>query len=190
MMWNPANYDGIKSIYISSELLWTPKFFHNDSHQSYGLGTCKPMSCLITHDAQVACLFPCHQKVHCQANLTDWPFDTQACTFVFTTGMARADATFEADTLIATMTSDTTNGWEMMQGKIAVNPNDSKHLKFSFFLRRISGLIFMHIYVPGYALIFLTLSVLWIRHCSFTRLFLSGVSIYLHFGLMDRVWWQ
>ena len=71
-----------------------------------------------------------------------------------------------------------------------MNRTDGTNVKFTFVIQRFAAAIYRHVYVPGFVLIALTLSVLWMKEGSFMRSVLCGASIFLHFNLMDRVWWQ
>lgn len=82
------------------------------------------------------------------------------------------------------------NRWKILEAKAQIDPTDKSRVKFIFVMQRISLLIHSHVIVPGYILITLTLSILWMPHDHFMRPTLSGANIYLHFNLMDRVWWQ
>lgn len=88
------------------------------------------------------------------------------------------------------MISDDNGRWKIIESKAKVNVTGGNYVKFFFVLQRIDEIFFAHVIIPGYSLILLTSSILWMKHGSFLRSLLCGVSIYLHFSLMDRVWWQ
>lgn len=190
LAFNPEKYAGINNIYISSDLIWTPKLFLNDSYYSYGLGSCEPINCLVISDGSISCMFPCHQKARCKGNFSDWPFDIQKCSMVFTTLSNREDPTFDESQLSGTMIRSASNRWEILEVTATIDLADKSHVKFNYAIKRHDEIIYQHVIIPGLALITLTLSVLWMKHDSFLRLVLAGVCIHLHFSLMDRVWWQ
>lgn len=167
-----------------------PQLFLNDSHFHYGLGTCHKINCLIKFDGQVACLFPCHQEAQCIGDFTDWPYDTQMCAVVFRTFLTHEDVKFDADELAGSMAPDGNKRWKIIEAKVKIDPNENDNVKFVFVIQRCSEAIFLSVYIPGYVLIALTLSVLWMKHGSFMRSAICGAVIYLIFSLMDRVWWQ
>lgn len=190
LIWDPTKYDGLTGIFVNPEYLWTPKLFLNDSHASYGLGSCHETNCLIKFDSQVSCLFPCHQTAKCKGDFTEWPFDTQNCSLVFKTMLTHENVVFNTDELTGSLVTSMNKRWKMLQGKAVVDQSQPDNVKFFFVMERHSEAIFQHVKVPGYVLIALTLSVLWMKQGSFMRSFVCGASIYLHFSLMDRLWWQ
>lgn len=170
--------------------MWTPKLFINDSHFNYGFGSCEPTKCLIRNEAQVSCLFSCAQNARCTTDFTDWPFDVQTCTVVFRAFQSNEDASFDSDQISGSLLEDSNNRWKIIESKAKINVTDETNVKFIFVIKRVDELIFAHVLIPGYTLIVLTLSVLWMKHDSSMRSVVCGVSIYLHFNLMDRTWWQ
>lgn len=190
LQWTPDKYDGIKGIYVQSDYFWTPKLFLNDSHYHYGLGTCHETACLIKYDGDVVCQYPCHQTARCKSDFTDWPFDMQSCDVVFRTFLSQEDVSFDSEELSGSVIAEYNKQWEVVTAYALMNRTDGTNVKFTFVLRRFGGTIFSHIYIPGFVLIALTLSVLWIKQGSFMRLLVCSASLFLHFSLMDRVWWQ
>lgn len=188
--WNPEKYDDIKSIFVSEEYLWTPKLFLNESHYHYGLGSCQPTNCLIKHSSEIACLMACEQTAKCTSNYTDWPFDIQSCHVVFRSFLTHEDVSFDSEKLSGTMATDSNKRFKIIEAKAKINPLENNNVRFTFILQRFGLAIYMHIHVPIFVLTFLTLSVLWIKPGSYVRTFICGISIFLHFNLMDRVWWQ
>lgn len=190
LKWNPEEYEGIKTIYVSSDFIWTPKLFLNDSHYNYGIGSCQPSKCLITDDSQVACVFPCFQKARCRGNYTDWPFDVQSCSIVFKTFLTKEDVYFDSKQFSGGLLSENSNLFRITSSIAQISPKDKSFVKFLFTFERISNSIYQNTLIPGYFLIGFTLSILFMKNESVTRTVFSGVSIYLHLFLMDRVWWQ
>lgn len=190
LTWDPKLYDGLTGIFVNPDYLWTPKLLLNDSHSFYGLGTCHETNCLIKFDSQVSCLYPCHQTAKCKGDFTDFPYDIQNCNVVFKTMLSHENVTFDTDELSGTMVKDMNKRWEMLSGKAVFDPTQSDTVKFLFVMQRHGEAIYQQVKMPGYALITLTLSILWMKAGSFMRSVVCGASIYLHFSLMDRVWWQ
>lgn len=190
MKWDPKEYGDIKTIRVSPDYLWTPKLFLNDSHYHYGLGSCHPVDCLVKYESEISCFYPCHQTAQCNGDFTDWPFDIQNCSVVFKTFVTAEDVTFDSDRLGGSLFVDSNKRWKILEAKALVNETNKTNVKFMFALQRLSDAYFQHVLVPGYVLICLTLSVLWMKNESIMRTIVCGASIYLHFSLMDRVWWQ
>lgn len=53
LKWDENKYAGIKMFHITSDDLWIPRLFINDSHHHYGLGTCHPTDCIIKSNGEV-----------------------------------------------------------------------------------------------------------------------------------------
>lgn len=104
--------------------------------------------------------------------------------------LSHENVTFDTDELSGTMVKDMNKRWEMLSGKAVFDPTQSDTVKFLFVMQRHGEAIYQQVKMPGYALITLTLSILWMKAGSFMRSVVCGASIYLHFSLMDRVWWQ
>lgn len=189
LKWEPEKYNGIKTIYVLSEYLWTPKLFLNDSHFNYGIGSCKPSQCLIMNDARVACVFPCYQTARCKGNYSEWPFDVQTCSITFKTFLTNENAIFDDNQFTGVLLSENSNQFKIINAKAQTSLQDKTYVKFVFTLERISRSIFQHVLVPGYVLIGFNLMILFMKHDSMTRTVFCGVTLYLHFSMMDRVWW-
>jgi hypothetical protein len=190
LKWNPDSYEGIKGIYVDSDLVWKPKLFLNDSHYHYGLGSCYETTCLIKYDGDVICQFPCEQSAKCRGDFKDWPFDIQKCSVVFRTFHNQEEVSFDSNELSGSIMGDFNKQWNLIRAYATLNTSDGTNVRFVFEIQRYAGAIFRHVYIPGYCLIALTLSVLWMKEGSFMRAFVCGVNIFLHFHLMDRVRWQ
>lgn len=189
LKWDPEHYEGIHSINIPSEQIWTPTIYLNGSRYDHELASCQPVKCIVVYDSGIACTFPCHQSVACKGNSRDWPFDEQNCSFVFEAGTHEYDVSFDLNMVKAEMSNDSSNYWEMIEGKIKANTKYPNQLTFTFLLRRVFSSIFKRVVIPGYVLITLTLVVLLMKEGSSIRSVVSGLNIYLHFHLMDHVWW-
>lgn len=98
--------------------------------------------------------------------------------------------TFDVEELSGSLSVDSNKRWKILESKATLNRADTTNVRFTFEIQRFSDAIYMHVKIPGYALITITLLVLCIKPGSFSRSLVIGASIYLHFSLMDRVWWQ
>lgn len=190
LKWQPDEYEGIHSIYIPSDLIWIPLLYLNETDFDEDLASCKPINCLVVHDSWVACSFPCHQTVYCARNSEEWPFDETNCSFTYVSGLyGSTDVVFDSDSLTATLNSNSSNDWQMTQGQMIAFDLQPNFLKFIFVVKRIYVSVFKHVFIPGYVLIFLTLSILTMKEGSLIRSIVSGLNIYLHFDLIDHTWW-
>lgn len=105
LVWNPLDYDNIKSIDVSSTRIWKPDFaLYNawvmaetlifgedlkfelsnaDRDLSYGVGSCHETNCLVESSGNISCIEPCSYVGHCNSNYNMWPFDRQNCSMIF-----------------------------------------------------------------------------------------------------------
>lgn len=190
LKWIPDSYSGIDVISVNSEDIWVPKLFLNDSHFGFGLGECDPVGCSVKFTGEVACKFPCLQTARCLGNLTDWPVDISNCSMVFKTTLTNEDITIDLGKLVAIMFSISDNRFEIIKSVIRINPADKRVLTFNIDLKRHSTAIYKHVHLLTYVMAVITLSAFCIDTGSFSRLLLCGVNVFLHFSLMDRLWWQ
>lgn len=130
------------------------------------------------------------QKFDCDADYSDWPFDSHKCQIPFRTMYMYEDVVFDPDNVAGEIVKNTNMEWKIssMTGRIDVQNKSS--IRFTINIERYNGLIYKHVIVPIYCLIAFTLAILWMKPENFWRLLFCGFNIYLHFGLMDRVWWQ
>jgi Neurotransmitter-gated ion-channel ligand binding domain len=190
LKWNEDEHENIQMIHISSEFLWIPKIFINNSEHHSGLGTCHPTECIIKSSGQVGCWIPCYQTLECDTDYFDWPYDQHNCSIVFQTMQTKEDVEFDTNALGGIVVRRSNNEWRMKDVSGRVDPNVKTSISFKIILERFSDTIYMHVITPGLCLITLTVLILLINPESSWRLTLCGVNVYLHFNLMDRIWWQ
>ncbi|KAG5670042.1 hypothetical protein PVAND_000328 [Polypedilum vanderplanki] len=190
LKWDESQYDGIQMIHVPSEDIWVPQLFLNDSHHHYGLGTCHPVDCLLKSSGQLGCRFPCLQTITCDADYFDWPFDSHECKAVFRTFLVYEEVEFDPNQLGGIIAKNQNNEWKLTSINGTINLNDKSIVNFTFRIQRFSGTLFKHVVVPGYVLIIFSLLILWMEPNKMWRVIFCGVNIYLHFSLMDRIWWQ
>lgn len=104
--------------------------------------------------------------------------------------MTKEEVSFDSEELSGSIFGDFNKQWKIKKALAIMNTTDGSRVKFTFEIQRYADSIYKNVHIPGYVLITMTLSVLWMRPGSFMRSFVCGASIFLHFNLMDRVWWQ
>jgi len=197
LLWDADVYDNITKMQVPMESLWTPKMMLTEKiHETSvvelsELATCEFNECSIIPDGEINCLFVCHQTVHCTGDYTDWPFDKHNCSFSFKVHEDKKDKDFhfelnDADTFLKYQSN---NEWNMTVMVARLN-DKTESVDFNFEIQRLSEGRFANVCIPYYTLITMNLMILWLKPGSYVRNVLCGVSIYLHFGLMDRIWWQ
>jgi hypothetical protein len=126
----------------------------------------------------------------CDADYFDWPYDAHECLGVFRTFVEYEEVEFDLTQLSGFVMKNINNEWNLTNLTVYLNGTDTSTVKFVFFIVRYSGTLFKHVVVPGYVLITFSLLIFWMDPRTMWRAIFCGVNIYLHFGLMDRIWWQ
>ncbi|XP_070497023.1 acetylcholine receptor subunit gamma-like [Chironomus tepperi] len=190
LRWEENDYAGIKMFHISSDSIWIPRLFINNSFHHYGLGDCHPTECLVKSSGQIGCWIPCTQELDCIADYEKWPFDKHVCRASFKTFYLYENVTFDSNEIGGQVVMNTNNEWKLTSMTGLIDTKNKYAVHFFITIERYTGMIYKHVIIPIYCLIAFTLAILWIKPESFWRLILCGFNIYLHFSLMDRVWWQ
>lgn len=112
------------------------------------------------------------------------------CDVVFKTFLTYEEVKIDQETLRGTVIKNINNEWKLLSFDGRYYSKNLTSVKFSFSIERYSGTLYKHVVVPGYCLIALTLTILWMNPSNPWRLITCGVNIYLHFTLMDRIWWK
>ncbi|XP_014365844.2 neuronal acetylcholine receptor subunit beta-2 [Papilio machaon] len=132
LTWNPDHYDGINEVILSSMKIWTPKLSHYSSSGEdefdYIMSGCR-----ITAKGRVTCIPRVVHQTVCSTKLTNWPYDTQNCTFEFGSkpGFDRAKFVLGSPRGIKMFGAEYGPGWTIVDFSKSES-NDSKSVKFSF----------------------------------------------------------
>jgi nicotinic acetylcholine receptor len=85
LSWNPASFNNVASIQISSDILWTPDTFMDSSSERNSLliphlGT----YLMLQHDGHISWPHPMKaMKMKCPMNVRMFPYDQQKCLLIF-----------------------------------------------------------------------------------------------------------
>jgi len=81
-VWDPVDYDGLKSIHLPSETVWTPdlEVYNNPGRLGDDRSFAVTQPVLINSDGSVLFVPLSNLISVCNPDLTDWPYDTQVCT--------------------------------------------------------------------------------------------------------------
>jgi hypothetical protein len=115
----------------------------------------------------------------------------QQCDVVITNTLTTENVAFDMENVTGIIFGTKLNNeWDIKSAKVLMNPNVKSFVKFTFDIQRHSGFHIASSIFPAIALAFINFLVVCLKPESFSRSILCGVNIYLHFSLMDRVWWQ
>lgn len=176
--------------HVTSDKIWIPQLFFNNSFHHYGLGDCHPTECIVKSSGGVSCWIPCIQTLDCDADYANWPYDSHICVVAFKTFYIYEDVLFDTAAIAGGVVINTNNEWKLSSMTGFVDTKNKNAVKFSIKIERYSGTIYKHVIVPIYCLIVFSLLILWTRPLGIWRLIYCGTNVFLHFMLMDRVWWQ
>lgn len=190
LRWDGSNYDDIQMIHINTDDIWVPRLFINDSFHHYGLGECHPTECILKSSGQVGCWIPCLQTLDCDADYANWPYDSHVCKVAFKTFYNYEDVKFNSDAIGGQIVVNTSSEWKISSMTGLLDIKNKYSVKFLITIERYTGTLYKHITAPVYCLIAFTLAVLWMKSTNIWRLLFCGINLFLHFELMDRIWWQ
>jgi hypothetical protein len=176
--------------HITSDDIWVPQLFLNNSHHHYGMGDCYPTECLVKADGKIGCWFPCFQEALCDADYVSWPFDRHTCNVVFRSFITNEDLQFDAEKLSLTIVRNSNNEFKMMSADGRLNLANKSSVKFTMIIQRHSSVIKQQAILPIICTIILSLITLLIDPTTNIRIVVCALNLYLQFSLMDRLWWQ
>ncbi|XP_076015628.1 neuronal acetylcholine receptor subunit beta-2 [Genypterus blacodes] len=82
LMWDPAEYEGIKKIRLPTQLIWLPDIvLYNNADGTYEVSFYS--NAVVSSNGEVAWLPPAIYKSACKIEVRDFPFDQQNCTLKF-----------------------------------------------------------------------------------------------------------
>uniref|UniRef100_A0A3P8VW65 Cholinergic receptor, nicotinic, beta 5b n=1 Tax=Cynoglossus semilaevis TaxID=244447 RepID=A0A3P8VW65_CYNSE len=82
LMWDPAQYEGIKKIRLPSQHIWLPDIvLYNNADGTYEVSFYS--NAVVSNNGEVAWLPPAIYKSACKIEVRDFPFDQQNCTLKF-----------------------------------------------------------------------------------------------------------
>ncbi|XP_039251568.2 uncharacterized protein LOC120329027 [Styela clava] len=82
LKWNPAQFGGIKTIRLPSEIVWKPDLALSNNIDGYYDKTV-PVNALLNHTGEIEWLPPAIYKSSCSIQVEYFPFDWQNCTLRF-----------------------------------------------------------------------------------------------------------
>ncbi|XP_063707854.1 acetylcholine receptor subunit beta-type acr-3-like [Culicoides brevitarsis] len=83
--WDPANWDGIDRLQVTSDEVWLPDIYLEQSQSGSVMTTAPNIDCWVRQNGTVSCLVPIKLEVLCVADYRLWPHDSQECELNFLT---------------------------------------------------------------------------------------------------------
>lgn len=189
LTWNSSDYGGIKELVLENYNIWTPNlsllnnedYIYNDE----GFYT----QCSVDNTGLVMCVPQLTHTASCLTKLTNWPYDSQTCTFIFGNKYEVDKVKFVfLTTGITTMGAEEGPGWNLRNVtrlKISFRHKNwtGSFLMYSFELDRQSEGPVALVIFPLITAASLTLSSLLLDTKDFRRLTMSCFSLFIHFFL-------
>ncbi|XP_076267671.1 acetylcholine receptor subunit alpha-type acr-7-like [Rhynchophorus ferrugineus] len=192
LKWRPEDYDGIKSIHLSSDYdIWTPDIsIYNRKDQSTDPRTLTDTTCAVNSKGTVLCVPPVHFDALCVPNLRKYPYDVQECTVRFGSWIYKGeDLKLKLLTPMVDLEDMEPNGeWELLsfnaiyhKGNYSCCPNSTyPSIDIVFEIKRHSAAHTVNVVLPLLVCILLTLSTMAMSPLNKDRLILACVNLLAH----------
>ncbi|XP_072764597.1 uncharacterized protein [Anoplolepis gracilipes] len=199
LTWDPAQYDNINSIYVTSDEIWVPDILiHNEriGESSMGYNQAK---CWVGKQGTVQWLTAAKYTTYCFADNTWWPYNTMNCTLQIGSWSYSNDE-IELIPLqnMSLELSSKDAEWDLL--KMYVRKWEDKHkynsssktkmLSYHFILRRHWGIIRIAYIMPSIVLMVMTLTALWLEPKSFERMVIANLSFICHLLCIQDIHWE
>lgn len=199
LTWKPDEYEGIKSIHMSSSYdLWVPDIsIYNKKDQSSDPKTLADTSCAVNFKGSVLCVPPIHIDALCVPDLTKYPYDVQKCTVRFGSWVHKGeDLKLKMLTPTVDLEDMEPNGeWELLsfntvyhRGNYSCCPNSTyPSIDIIFEIERRSAPHAVNVVLPLLVCILITLTTMAMSPLNKDRLILSCVNLIAHIYHLQNV---
>ncbi|ESO85361.1 hypothetical protein LOTGIDRAFT_210710 [Lottia gigantea] len=193
LIWDPEDYNNIRSIRIPTKFIWLPDTFIYNNADAGSTGFMQGSYVLIHHDGTIKWPIPFKLKSSCKVDITFFPFDDQICILRFGSWIYSGnwmDFTPQAEDEPIDLSSYMNNSeWDLLS--ISQQKNSRRHsccpekhpfLTFMLHIRRKTFYYIFNIIVPCSMLSILTLLTFWLPPTSGEKITL-GLSVFLAFSM-------
>ncbi|XP_050442294.1 neuronal acetylcholine receptor subunit beta-2-like [Adelges cooleyi] len=77
LTWIPNDYDYLKAIVVNRRCIWFPDIMPYNNIITFAETDQANNNCQVNYNGSVSCVQPVQYNVHCQTDMTYWPYDTQ-----------------------------------------------------------------------------------------------------------------
>ncbi|XP_077270192.1 acetylcholine receptor subunit alpha-like 2 isoform X2 [Temnothorax americanus] len=200
LTWTSSDYNGITYIHVKSYDIWLPDLhiynsgdMSNDEHSTFDT------ECLLFNTGSVICVPSVKYISKCDPDYTYWPHDQHTCNIT----LGSWSHTGEEIDVHLDGTGVNMNGYEnstewdlkllnaeKIVKKYKCCPNDTfPKIDYTFLLTRHNDINHRSYVTPAIALIFLTLTVLWLDSRSVERVAIASVNFICHLLCMFDLHW-
>ncbi|XP_071156262.1 neuronal acetylcholine receptor subunit alpha-10-like isoform X2 [Mytilus edulis] len=193
LMWEPNQYNNVKSLRIPTKQVWLPDTFIYNNADDGSTGFMQGTYILVTYDGTVLWPVPVKLKSSCKVDITYFPFDDQECILRFGSWIYSGKWMDYQSTSNATpidLTSYVNNSeWDLLSVTLRKNirrhsccPDPHPDLTYILHIRRKTFYYIFNIIVPCVMLSILTLLTFWLPPTSGEKITL-GLSVFLAFSM-------
>ncbi|KAL0108458.1 hypothetical protein PUN28_015183 [Cardiocondyla obscurior] len=201
LTWVPSDYSGITYIHVKAYDVWIPDLYiYNSGDLSTNdYNTIYNTECLVLNTGSIICIPAIKYTSKCSPNFTYWPHDQHKCRIVLGSwSHTGEELDVHLDGTGVDMSSYENNTvWdfkllsaEKIVKKYKCCPNDTfPRIDYTFLLTRHHDINHKSYITPAIALIFLTLTVLWLDSRSVERIAIASVNFICHLLCMFDLQW-
>ncbi|KYQ52603.1 Acetylcholine receptor subunit alpha-like 2 [Trachymyrmex zeteki] len=202
LTWTPSNYNGLTYIHVQPFYLWMPDIYVYNSGDmtSNDYETILNTECLVFNNGSVICVPPMKIVSKCDPDYTYWPYDQHTCLITLGSWSHIGE---EIDVHLDGTGVDM-NGYEnntqwdlkllnaeKIVKKYKCCPNDTfPRIDYTFLLTRHYSIHYRAYITPAIALIFLTLTVLWLDSRSVERVAMASINFICHLLCIFDLFWM
>lgn len=198
LLWDTKIFDGIERIIVTSEDIWIPDIYMDQSKNGNLVTKASKIDCWVWNNGTVLCTIPISLNVLCFANYTNWPHDTQQCRLNFLTWSYLAE---QVDFDNSSLKFDVTETHESMEWKILKTEvigrwtkfwdedQTNVGIEFDIEIQRSSEKPKIVYLITNIVLSLLNLVTMLIKLESKTRLILASINITLQFQSINQHSW-
>ncbi|XP_012521970.1 neuronal acetylcholine receptor subunit alpha-2 [Monomorium pharaonis] len=202
LTWTPSDYDTITYIHVKAYSIWIPDLYVYNSGDmaSNEYDTIYNTECLLFNTGSVNCVLPVKYLSKCNPDYTYWPHDQHKCNITIGswshTGEEIDISLDENGIEMDGYENNTAWDFKFINAEKTVKkykccPNDTfPRVDYTFLLTRHHDINHRSYITPAIALIFLTLTVLWLDSRSVERVAIASVNLICHLLCMFDLHWQ
>ncbi|KAG5323126.1 ACH1 protein, partial [Acromyrmex heyeri] len=202
LTWTPSSYNGLTYIHVQPFYLWMPDIYVYNSGDmtSNDYETIFNTECLVFNNGSVICVPPVKIVSKCDPDYTYWPYDQHTC--LITLGSwshigEEMDVHLDGTGVDMNGYENNTQ-WDMkllnaekVVKKYKCCPNDTfPRIDYTFLLTRHYSIHYRAYIAPAIALIFLTLTVLWLDSRSVERVAMASINFICHLLCIFDLYWM
>ncbi|XP_055371355.1 acetylcholine receptor subunit alpha-like [Condylostylus longicornis] len=189
LQWNPNDFGGLNSIYLTKEKLWVPDLSLYNTANGILLNIKHEGTIKLSSNGKIHWTPHVKLETYCRLSLKYWPFDKQTCPFILGSWVHSSRALIPylsenrpiLDILANNHNWKITNTHSFIEEKIyACCPDPYPSITFTFDLDRKSPMLVWLIITIISSIILMCLAAFWIPPCRGEKILLNGIALLLN----------